>query len=76
MYLEFSWYEISPIVYVDAGGFFLGRADAMLQVLSSLLLITAGGTILFLRRRYSLRMRQWEGTSPGDRLAVRTGTKG
>jgi hypothetical protein len=76
MDLEFIWYEISPFVYVAAGGFFLGRADAMLSVLSSLLLITAGGTILFLRRQYALRMRQWEAASPGDRLAVRTGTKG
>jgi hypothetical protein len=76
MDLEFYWYEISPFVYVAAGGFFLGRADAMLSVLSSLLLVTAGGTILFLRRSYALRMRQWESASSGDRLAVRTGTKG
>jgi hypothetical protein len=76
MDLEFYWYEISPFIYVAAGGFFLGRADAMLPVLSSLLLMTAGGTILFLRRSYALRMRQFDGVSPGDRLAVRTGTKG
>src|SRR5262245_24470201 len=76
MDLEFVWYEISPFVYVSAGGFFLGRADSMLPVLSSLLLITAGGTILFLRRSYALRMRQSESGSHGERLAVRTGTKG
>ena len=76
MTLEFYWYEISPFVYVAAGGFFLGRADAMLPALSSLLLITAGGTILFLRRSYALRMRQGEGPSSGERLAVRTGTRG
>ena len=76
MDLEFYWYEISPFVYVAAGGFFLGRADAMLPVLSSLLLITAGGTILFLRRSYALRMRQFDGASHGDRLTVRTGTTG
>ena len=59
MNLEFYWYEISPFIYVAAGGFFLGRADAMLPALSSLLLITAGGTILFLRRTFALRMRDF-----------------
>ena len=72
MNLEFYWYEISPFVYVAAGGFFLGRADAMLSVLSSVLLITAGGTILFLRRSYALRMRQGEDPSSVDRMAARS----
>jgi hypothetical protein len=58
MDLEFYWYEASPFVYTAAGGFFLGRADSALSILSSVLLITAGGTILFLRRRYALRSRQ------------------
>jgi hypothetical protein len=57
MNLEFYWYEISPFVYTVAGGFFLGRADAALPIMSALLLLTAGGTILFLRRSYALRMR-------------------
>ena len=73
MNLEFYWYEISPFVYVAAGGFFLGRADAMLPVLSSLLLITAGGTILFLRRSYALRLRQGEGPSSGARSSAARG---
>jgi len=57
MNLEFYWYEISPFVYTVAGGFFLGRADAALPIMSAVLLLTAGGTILFLRRTYALRMR-------------------
>ena len=75
MNLEFYWYEVSPFVYVSAGGFFLGRADSMLPILSSVLLMTAGGTILFLRRSYALRMRQGDAPSPGDRLAVRSTTR-
>lgn len=71
MNLEFYWYEVSPFMYVAAGGFFLGRADSALSVLSSVLLMTAGGTILFLRRSYALRMRQGEAAS-GERLAVRS----
>ena len=58
MDLEFYWYEVSPFIYTVAGGFFLGRADAALPVMSALLLLTAGGTILFLRRSYALRMRE------------------
>lgn len=58
MDLEFYWYEISPFVYTVAGGFFLGRAEATLPVMSALLLLTAGGTILFLRRTHALRMRE------------------
>mgnify|MGYP001070506052 CR=1 FL=1 len=57
MNLEFYWYEISPFVYTVAGGFFLGRADAALPIMSAVLLLTAGGTILFLRRTHALRMR-------------------
>ena len=75
MNLEFYWYEISPFLYVAAGGFFLGRADSALSVLSSVLLMTAGGTILFLRRSYALRLRQGEAPSQGDRLAVRPTTR-
>ena len=58
MDLEFYWYEISPFVYTVAGGFFLGRADAALPIMSALLLLTAGGTLLFLRRTHALRMRE------------------
>ena len=58
MDLEFCWYEISPFVYTVSGGFLLGRADALLPVVSSVLLLTAGGTILFLRRRHALRTRE------------------
>jgi hypothetical protein len=58
MDLEYYWYEISPFIYTVAGGFFLGRADAALPIMSALLLLTAGGTILFLRRTYALRMRE------------------
>jgi hypothetical protein len=58
MDLEFCWYEVSPFIYTAAGGFFLGRAESALPVLSSLLLLTAGGTILFLRRRHAFRLRQ------------------
>ena len=75
MNLEFYWYEVSPFVYVAAGGFFLGRADSALPILSSVLLMTAGGTILFLRRSYSLRMRQGDVPSAGDRLAARSTTR-
>ena len=57
MDLEYYWYEISPFIYTVAGGFFLGRADAALPIMSALLLLTAGGTILFLRRTHALRMR-------------------
>ena len=59
MSLEFYWYEISPFVYTVAGGFFLGRADAALPIMSAVLLLTAGGTILFLRRTHALRMRDF-----------------
>jgi len=68
MDLEFYWYEISPFVYTVAGGFFLGRADAALPIMSALLLLTAGGTILFLRRTNALRMRE---LADAPRAAVR-----
>ena len=75
MDLEFYWYEISPFVYTVAGGFFLGRADAGLPIMSALLLLTAGGTILFQRRTHALRMREL-GELP-SRTAVRsTAAKG
>ena len=72
MDLEFYWYEISPFIYTVAGGFFLGRADSGLPIMSALLLLTAGGTILFLRRSYALRMRDLaDAPSARERLAVR-----
>ena len=72
MDLEFYWYEISPFIYTVAGGFFLGRADSGLPIMSALLLLTAGGTILFLRRSYALRMRDLaDAPSARERLAAR-----
>ena len=70
MDLEFLWYEVSPFVYTAAGGFFLGRADSLLPILSSALLVTAGGTILFLRRQYALRMREYQHAKTGDARAA------
>jgi hypothetical protein len=70
MDLEFCWYEISPFVYTAAGGFFMGRAESLLPVLSSALLLTAGGTILFLRRRYALRLREHQHAKTGDARAT------
>ena len=69
MDLEFYWYEISPFVYTVAGGFFLGRADTALPIMSAVLLLTAGGTILFLRRTHALRMREF--ADAPSRTAVR-----
>ena len=57
MDLEAYWYEAAPFVYTVAGGVFLGRADSILWVVPSLLLITAGGTIIFLRRTHTLEQR-------------------
>ena len=75
MNLEYYWYEISPFIYTVAGGFFLGRADAALPIMSALLLLTSGGTILFLRRTHALRMREL-GDAP-SRTAIRpTAAKG
>lgn len=70
MDLEFCWYEVSPFIYTAAGGFFLGRAESLLPMLSSALLLTAGGTILFLRRRYALRMREHQHAKAGDARAI------
>jgi hypothetical protein len=67
MNLEHFWYEISPFVYTASGGALLGRADSALAVFSSVLLLVAGGTIFFLRRRYSLQIRE-------DAAARRTAT--
>ena len=77
MNLEFFWYEVSPFIYTAAGGFFLGRADSLLPMISSALLLTAGGTILFLRRQYALRMREYQQAKPdtrasGDRSSLRS----
>lgn len=57
MDLEACWYEAAPFVYTVAGGIFLGRADSILWVVPALLLVTAGGTIIFLRRTHTLQQR-------------------
>jgi len=57
MDLQDYWYEAAPFVYTVAGGILLGRADSALSIISSVLLITAGATITFLRRAHSLKMR-------------------
>ena len=57
MNLEKYWYEAAPFIYTVAGGIFLGRADSVLLVVSSVLLLSAGATITFLRRTHSLEMR-------------------
>jgi hypothetical protein len=53
MGLEHYWYETSPFVYTVAGGVMLGTADSSLAVISSIILLTAAGTIFFLRRTYA-----------------------
>jgi hypothetical protein len=53
MRLEHYWYETSPFVYTVAGGILLGTADSSLAVVSSIILLTAAGTIFFLRRTYT-----------------------
>jgi hypothetical protein len=58
MDLEHYWYETSPFIYTATGGAFLGRAESTLSIVSSILLLTAGGTILFLRRRYGMKLRE------------------
>lgn len=73
MNFEFCWYEISPFVYTVCGGFLLGRAESLLPALSSLLLLTAGGTIFFLRRRYTLRMREQAQLVPAGSAIGRQG---
>ena len=55
MDLEAYWYEAAPFIYTVTGGIFLGRADSLLLVVPALLLVTAGGTIIFLRRSHSLQ---------------------
>jgi hypothetical protein len=57
MGFEKIWYETSPFIYTVVGGYFLGRADSVILVLSSLILISAGGTITAMRRRYTLKQR-------------------
>ena len=57
MQLEKYWYEASPFIYTVVGGYFLGRADSNILVISSLILISAGGTIMAMRRRYALKQR-------------------
>lgn len=53
MNLEKYWYEAAPFIYTVAGGIFLGRADSVLLAVSSVLLLSAGATITFLRRTRS-----------------------
>jgi len=57
MNLEKYWYEAAPFVYTVVAGIFLGRADSVLSVISSVLLLSAGATITFLRRTHSPKMR-------------------
>ena len=57
MQLEKYWYEASPFVYNVAGGYFLGVSESGILMLSSLILISAGGTITAMRRRYALKQR-------------------
>lgn len=57
MDLEKYWYEASPFIYTVAGGYFLGTAHSGIMTLSSLILISAGGTITAMRRRHSLKAR-------------------
>jgi hypothetical protein len=69
MELEKYWYEASPFIYTAAGGFLLGRGGSALLVISGILLLTAGGTIMTLRRRYTLQARsqQPEKSKPAPR---------
>ena len=57
MRLEKYWYETSPVLYTVVGGYFLGRAESGILMLSSIILISAGGTIMAMRRRYALKER-------------------
>jgi len=52
MQLEKIWYEASPFIYTVTGGYFLGMSESGILSLSSLILISAGGTITAMRRRY------------------------
>jgi hypothetical protein len=67
--MEKYWYETSPFIYTATGGFLLGRADSALLIMSGVLLLTAGGTIMLLRRRYTLQART------GNAPQARTGRK-
>jgi hypothetical protein len=69
MKLEYYWYEASPFLYTATGGALLGRADSVLSIISSVLLLTAGGTILFLRRRHALQMREQHASDKDSRRA-------
>lgn len=57
MQLEKIWYEASPFIYTVSGGYFLGISESGILTLSSLILISAGGTITAMRRRYALQAR-------------------
>ncbi|MCG6951316.1 MAG: hypothetical protein LJE90_03020 [Betaproteobacteria bacterium] len=57
MQLEKIWYEASPFIYTVTGGYFLGMSESGILTLSSLVLISAGGTITAMRRRYALQQR-------------------
>jgi hypothetical protein len=57
MELEKMWYEASPFIYIATGGFLLGRGGSVLLMVSGILLLTAGGTIMAMRRRYALQTR-------------------
>jgi len=57
MQLEKIWYEASPFIYTVTGGYFLGLSESGILTLSSLVLISAGGTITAMRRRYALQQR-------------------
>jgi hypothetical protein len=67
MNFEKYWYEAAPFVYTVAGGVFLGRADSVWSIISSLLLLSAGGTIIYLRRTHSLQSRNQRITHPAGR---------
>jgi hypothetical protein len=55
MALEATWYEVSPFIYIACGGYMLGRSESILLTLSAVLLLTAGGTIMMLRRKFALK---------------------
>jgi flagellar motor component MotA len=57
MRIENFWYEASPFLYTVVGGFFLGRSDSAIMWISSVILISAGGTITAMRRSYALKER-------------------
>lgn len=58
MGLEKYWYEASPFMYTALSGFMLGRADSVLLTVSSIVLLSAAGTITLLRRKHSLEIIQ------------------